>query len=258
VRERYRLLPYLYTLFAEAALDGTPPMRPLWYEFASDEQTFSDETCFLLGQALLVRIIAEPGITSASLRLPGGREQLWYHGHTLARVGTGGSTITLDAPAERIPVLLRGGAIVPRKERLRRASAQMAYDPYTLLVAPDGAGAAAGELYVDDGVSHGYEDGEFDWRHFKLEQGGRVLTCSAHAGRPAGAADAASKAKTIAAGVERLVLLGQSKAPARVTIAADGAAPRELTFVHNAASSVLIVRKPDVSIAADWTVTLHD
>ena len=33
---RYSLLPYLYTLFAQHAQDGSLVMRPLWYEFPAD------------------------------------------------------------------------------------------------------------------------------------------------------------------------------------------------------------------------------
>ena len=35
---RYSLLPYLYTLFAQHAAEGSLVMRPLWYEFPTDPQ----------------------------------------------------------------------------------------------------------------------------------------------------------------------------------------------------------------------------
>jgi alpha 1,3-glucosidase len=257
VRERYRLLPYLYTLFAEAALDGTPVMRPLWYEFPTDGGAFAEERAFMLGSALLVRVVAEAGATEAEVYLPGGKETLWYDAHTLAAVGEGGRAVRLPAPAEHIPVLQRGGTVVARKERLRRASAQMRDDPYTLLVAPDAAGAAAGELYVDDGESHGYEDGDFAWRAFALEREGKALRCAPSGARPAGAADAAARARAVGAAVERVVLLGVAKPPARVTItaAADGVA-RELTYTHDATARVLVLRKPGVPVSEDWLIEL--
>jgi alpha 1,3-glucosidase len=50
----------------------------------------------------------------------------------------GGSTVTLvDLTLSSIPVFQRGGSIVPYKFRFRRSSAQMADDPFTLLVALD-------------------------------------------------------------------------------------------------------------------------
>jgi alpha-glucosidase len=33
IEERYRLMPYLYTLAEEAARTGVPMMRPVWLEF---------------------------------------------------------------------------------------------------------------------------------------------------------------------------------------------------------------------------------
>ncbi len=33
IRERYSLLPYIYTLFRHANMTGQPVLRPLWFEF---------------------------------------------------------------------------------------------------------------------------------------------------------------------------------------------------------------------------------
>lgn len=52
-------------------------------------------------------------------------------------------------PAQ-IPVYQRGGSIIPRKDRVRRASSLMREDPYTLVVALDAEGKAQGTLYMDD------------------------------------------------------------------------------------------------------------
>ena len=59
---------------------------------------------------------------------------------------------------------------VPRQMRLRRSSAQMAHDPYTLVVAPDSGGGAAGELYLDEGDGYAYKEGAYHLRRFAQAQ----------------------------------------------------------------------------------------
>ena len=36
LRLRYQLLPYIYTLFAQHAQDGSLVMRPMWWEFPNE------------------------------------------------------------------------------------------------------------------------------------------------------------------------------------------------------------------------------
>jgi len=38
------------------------------------------------------------------------------------------------APLGRIPLLVRGGNIIPRKDRIRGSSGRMTRDPYTLFI----------------------------------------------------------------------------------------------------------------------------
>merc|ERR1712137_231120 len=66
---------------------------------------------------------------------------------------------SIPVTMEKIPVFQRGGAIVSKKERARRASTAMSKDPYTLIVTLDQQGQAQGRLYLDDGQSLEYKDG---------------------------------------------------------------------------------------------------
>ena len=52
---RYTLLPYLYSLLANASATGSPVARPLFFEFPEDLNAWSfSETQFMWGSALLV------------------------------------------------------------------------------------------------------------------------------------------------------------------------------------------------------------
>ena len=84
----------------------------------------------------------------------------------------GGSAHTFtDITMATVPVFQRGGSIIPYKFRLRRASAHMAHDPFTLLAALDSRDRAAGHLYFDDGISYEYSrSSKFVHRQFTFSQ----------------------------------------------------------------------------------------
>jgi len=50
-------------------------------------------------------------------------------------------------------------------------------------------------------------------------------------------------------------LLGVAQ-PARVTLSRAGAADEEVGFTYDESSRTLVLRKPGVPMAADWSITL--
>ncbi|MBO8190990.1 glycoside hydrolase family 31 protein [Streptomyces oryzae] len=107
--ERERLEPYLLTLAQLAHRTGAPYVRPVWWQHPRDRALRDCEDAFLLGDALLVAPVLEPGVRSRTVRLPAG---LWYDTGT-GRAHRGPAAVRVAAPLGRIPVLARAGAAVP-------------------------------------------------------------------------------------------------------------------------------------------------
>jgi alpha-glucosidase len=141
---RRRLAPYLYTLAWEASQKGYPVMRPLFWAQADDPDLWSVDDAFLLGDALLVAPILEPGASSRQIRLPAGEWWSLWDG----RIFKGPGVITHPAEIERIPVLVRGGSLLPLAE----------HPGLTLHLYPPEAGESRAQLYSDAG------EGYADWR----------------------------------------------------------------------------------------------
>jgi alpha-glucosidase len=107
--ERTRLMPYLETLAHVAHRTGAPYVRPLWWRSPGDRDLRECGDAFLLGDALLVAPVLEQGAVRRQVRLPRG---LWYDTATGA-AHRGRSTVVLDAPLGRVPVLARAGSVLP-------------------------------------------------------------------------------------------------------------------------------------------------
>ncbi|MFB6103616.1 MAG: TIM-barrel domain-containing protein [Halobacteriaceae archaeon] len=138
--ERYRLLPYLRTLGAIAAERGLPVMRPLVLEFEDDHgaRTCGDE--LMVGPALLVAPILQPG-GRRSVYLPPGEWVDYWTGETV----DGGQTLQRGCALADLPVYVRAGTIHPRTEAVGESVPTTAMDPLTLR-APLADGAATGEV----------------------------------------------------------------------------------------------------------------
>lgn len=109
MEERYSLLPYWYTLAFESHRTGAPYVRPMLWTDPSDAGLRWEDDQFLLGDALLVAPVLDEGVRERTVRLPRGR---WYDRRTgVAHDGPG--HVTVPAPLDVTPVLVRAGSVVP-------------------------------------------------------------------------------------------------------------------------------------------------
>ncbi len=105
------LVPYLYSLAAEANRTGLPLMRFMPLEVPDDPRAWEQEQSFFLGPTLLVAPVVESGATTRTVYLPAG-DWVDYWDGTLY---PGGQDVTVQAPlgGNGPPVFARAGAIVP-------------------------------------------------------------------------------------------------------------------------------------------------
>lgn len=164
---RYRLLPYLYTLFWEAHRTGSPILRPLFWHFQQDSLAYQPEWQheFLVGDRLLAAPVVREGQTTQRVYLPAGR---WLDLATDS-VYTGGRVVTVDAPLDRLPMFLGAGGILPMQEVVQHTEERPA-GPLTVEVFPGMAGGRF-DLYEDDGRSHEYERGAYRITRFEVQGG---------------------------------------------------------------------------------------
>ncbi|EER41163.1 glucosidase II alpha subunit [Histoplasma capsulatum H143] len=166
---RYQLLPAWYTAFHQASIDGTPIVQPQYYVHPEDDAGFAiDDQLYLGSTGLLAKPIVTEGATSTDIFLADDEKYYDYFDYTVYQ-GAGKRHI-VEAPLDKIPLLMQGGHIIPRKDRPRRSSQLMKWDPYTLLVVLDKNEQAEGTLYIDDGETFDYQDGASIHRRFTFSE----------------------------------------------------------------------------------------
>ena len=155
INERYRLIPYIYSLFDHDARHGRPVIAPLPFHFPQDEATFATNDQFLLGPSLLVAPVTVEGAQARSVYLPAGAS--WVNQRTDA-LEAGGRSVLVSAARDEVPVFVRDGSIIPRAPVAESTAAQ----PLDRRILDVYCGAPATfDLYEDDGVTRNREQGEY-------------------------------------------------------------------------------------------------
>lgn len=103
---RERLRPYIRECMKAASESGAPVMRPLFYDFPEDKDSWEIEDAYMFGPDLLVAPVMDEGVTERSVYLPKGAA--WKDAYT-KKTYEGGQRVTVPAPIDIIPVFMRDG-----------------------------------------------------------------------------------------------------------------------------------------------------
>lgn len=166
IKLRYRFIPYFYHLLWQWRSSYEPVLRPTFAEFPCDPRCFQESDDMMIGDALLLASVVEPGQRERSVYLPEGARWLSYWSGQLYQ---GGSTVVLPAPWDQPVLLIREGSVVPlnvAEQHFARPADRRAF----IVVAPQGECELEGSCIEDDGVSEDWRNGA--WGSWQLGASG--------------------------------------------------------------------------------------
>jgi len=106
---RYRLLPYLYSIFWEHHRYGFPILRPLVMQEQEELSNHFRQDEFTYGDKILICPVLAPGQTSRNVYLPKG---FWYNFWT-EELSEGGKEVTVPTPLDTMPIFIKAGSVIP-------------------------------------------------------------------------------------------------------------------------------------------------
>ncbi len=242
LRLREALVPYTYTLAAQAHATGVPIIRPLYLDYPGENEAYTFDQEYLYGDNVLVAPITSPddagGNGSVSAWIPPGTWTDYFTGASY----TGPATVTITDPLSEMPVLIRSGGIMPTRTDYVQDASQSPLTRVTLSVAAGANGSFS--LYQDAGEGSGYQSGQSATTPISWNDASRTLTVGADSGTFSGAA------------TQRSYTLRLSDATAPTAVSVDGVQVPETAWSYNPNLRVTTVVTSPLSVGSAHTVTL--
>jgi len=160
---RHRLLAYYCCLAWEAHQTGIPLLRPMMLEFPGDERFSATEDQLMIGDCLLLAPVLNPGARERPVLLPDGR----WHDFWSAQSWIGGQQVIVPAPLDRVPLMARGGSILPLVHPAASIPDDHTFRQLELHLWPPFHGARV--LHEEDGRTRGYLEGQFARTQIEVE-----------------------------------------------------------------------------------------
>jgi len=118
ILERYKWLPYNYTLSYEQHVSGKPLVSPVFFLQPADSNLYKAEDQYLWGEQVMVVPVTGKGQREKKMYIPEGS---WTNIHNQHRE-TGRRWVTQEVQPDAIPVWVKEGSFIPTVTDIRNAS----------------------------------------------------------------------------------------------------------------------------------------
>ncbi|NMM50428.1 glycoside hydrolase family 31 protein [Marinigracilibium pacificum] len=169
---RYKLMPYIYSLFKEANQSGMPLVRSLAYYWPNDDWVYDGafENEYLFGQSLLIAPMRSDS-NYVKVFFPEGK---WYDLYN-DKVHNGNAVEILEYELEKYPVFARGGSIITEQSLVNNT--QEKHDGVLRIHVYTGSQDSKHiqTHFEDDDISYNYQSGDFYQRDMIFDDNTKSL-----------------------------------------------------------------------------------
>jgi alpha-glucosidase len=167
INTRYSLITYIYNLMVESSKKGSPVLRPLFYHYQEDKNTYNINDQFMLGSSIMICPVTKPKTDVRLVYLPEGQ---WYDFHTAQELHGGGYVIK-NAPLDMVPAYIKCGSIIPKDEVRQYIDKNQESLEMKFFLGE----SCHYDLYIDDGHSFEYKKGKYSIVRFSMDKKGKSI-----------------------------------------------------------------------------------
>lgn len=168
LKQKSMLLPYIYSIAAEATFAGKPMVRAMFLDYPNEPQAYTDvaKYQYLWGDNFLIAPIYQNTAGDAAgndirngIYLPD-KNQVWVDYYTGKQYQGGQVINNFAAPRWKLPVFVKAGAIIPvapatnTPKEYQNLAKQRQFEIYPFKTSHF-------KVYEDDGISAQYQEGQY-------------------------------------------------------------------------------------------------
>lgn len=166
IQLRYQLMLYIYNEIRKTTETGVPAFRAMWIDYPEEKKVYNKKwsnSQYLFGSSLLIAPILKQGREKRKVYLPKG---VWYDFWSGERY-EGGEKYTFKVPIDKVLIFVKSGSMIPFIEKKIQYTEELFNSPITLRLY--GNSHCEGEVYLDDGVSLGFQKGDYEHIYLKAQ-----------------------------------------------------------------------------------------